>query len=152
MYSREIAKHGGIDVYANNVLTSQGSNERPRFLDENDAMGNETRRDPDPPRGLPLTDLSGKGKRERQPRAHDLTVRPKAANPPKAPLPGHWPEPTRHQMMNERFTISLRHRSVPESVASSADTTEWDHITVQDRRDMDEALRAHLRDADGELY
>ena len=147
-------------MYTNNVLTSHGSEERPRFLDEDDAMGNETRMDPDPPRGLPMTDLTGIRRRDRQQLVAGLTVRPKAANPPKAPPPGHWLEPTRRQMMNERFTISLRHRSVPESVASSVDTAEWSHISLetdeQDRRDtirdIDEALRDHLQDADGEWY
>ena len=146
-YSKEVAKHGGIDVYANNVLTSQGSDERPRFLDEHDSMGYEN-----PPRGLPLEDFSGMRKRERQQRVHDLTVRPKAANPPKASSSGHWSEPTRQQMMEERFQISFRHRTVPGPVASEVDTTDWDHITEQERRDMDEVLLEHLRDADGVPY
>ena len=121
-YSVEVAKHGGIDVYANNVLTSQGSSERPRFLNEGETMGTETRRDPDPPRGLALTDLSEVPRRDRQQHVQDLTTgttfmseehiraRQRMMNPPKAPPPGHWPEPSSRQLMNERILNSLRYQ------------------------------------------
>ena len=154
-YRREVSQHGGIDVYTQNVLTSHGSEDRPRFLDE---------KDPDPPPALPLTDLTRVRRRDRQQFVNSLTVKAKAANPPRSPLIGHWSEPTRRQMMNVRILVSLRHSSVPEpSVASIMDTAEWSHISLetddQDRRDLireineaNEALREHLEDANGELY
>ena len=41
---------------------------------------------------------------------------------------------------------------VPGPVASEVDTTSWDQISAQERREMDEALLDSLRDANGEFY
>ena len=57
-YSKEVAKSGGIDVYTNNVLTSQGSKQTPQFLDEHDPRSDE-KTPGNLPAGLPLEDLSG---------------------------------------------------------------------------------------------
>ena len=54
--------------------------------------------------------------------------------------------------MQERFEISVRHQMVPGPTASEVDTTSWDHISEQERREMNEALLEHLQDANGELY
>ena len=139
-YSKEVAKSGGIDVYLNNVLTSQGSKEAPQFLDDPRKL----------PEGLPLEDLSGLRRRDRLKRVQDLTERNMASA--KASVPAPWSEPTRAQLMQDRFEISVRHQMVPGPIASEVDTTSWDQISEQERREMNEALLEHLQDANGEFY
>ena len=111
-YNEALTEGNGIDVYVNNVLASHGSTDRPQFLDppirersrshdDDDEPRTVTRRDPDPPRGLPLSDLSGVPRRRRAEHVQDIMATPKS----KVTMGEHSETSTQWTMANTANTI-----------------------------------------------
>ena len=135
----------------------------------------ETRRDPDPPRGLVMTDLSDVPRRRRVQYAQDIAAIPtfvseayiraqsRVVSVPKPPPPGPWPEQTSSsRQVYGRIVLEPNPHPTTESVYSmpsaprsptpTINTTDWDHITESDREDTHASHMAHLRDSEDEWY